>query len=102
VRTDGKHAISLHPLQGSGHTEGLLVAYLQKEKILIEADAYNPAPQPNAPVVTPASPYTLNLVENLNRLKLEVERIIPIHYPADGRTVTKAELMRAVGRQSTN
>ncbi len=102
VLTDGNHVIELHHLQGSGHNEGLLVAYLPKEKILIEADAYNPAPQPNAPVVTPASPYTLNLVENLNRLKLQVERIIPIHYPADGRTVTKADLMRAVGRQSTN
>ena len=29
----------------------------------MEADAYNPPAQPNAPVVTPVSPYTANLVE---------------------------------------
>jgi hypothetical protein len=37
-------------------------------------------------------------VTNLDRLKLDVETIIPIHYPADARKVTKAELMRAVGQ----
>jgi glyoxylase-like metal-dependent hydrolase (beta-lactamase superfamily II) len=100
VLTDGNHVIELHHLQGSGHNEGLIVAYLPKEKILVEADAYNPAAQPNAPIPSPVSPYTANLVANLDRLKLDVERIIPIHYPADGRKVSKAELMRTVGQGS--
>jgi glyoxylase-like metal-dependent hydrolase (beta-lactamase superfamily II) len=98
VLTDGNHVIELHHLQGSGHNEGLLVAYLPKEKILVEADAYNPPPQVDAPVAVPISPYTANLVTNLERLKLDVETIIPIHYAADGRKVTRAELMRAAGR----
>jgi hypothetical protein len=34
------------------------------------------------------------LVDNINRLKLDVETIIPVHYPADGRTVTMAELTK--------
>ena len=38
------------------------------------------------------------LVANLDRLKLDVETIIPIHYPADSRKVTIAELNRAVGK----
>ena len=100
ILTDGNRVIELHHLQGSGHNEGLIVAYLPKEKILVEADAYNPPAQANVPVPTPISPYTANLVTNLDRLKLDVETIIPIHYAADGRRVTKAELMRAVGQSN--
>jgi glyoxylase-like metal-dependent hydrolase (beta-lactamase superfamily II) len=98
VLTDGNRVIELHHVQGSGHNAGLIVAYLPKEKILVEADAYNPPAQANTPPPTPISPYTANLVENIDRLKLDVETIIPVHYAADGRKVTKAELMRAVGR----
>ena len=34
----------------------------------------------------------------IDRLKLDVQRIIPIHYPADNRNVGSAELMKMVGR----
>ena len=56
----------------------------------------------NAPVAQPPSPYTLNLTSNMQRLKLDVTRIIPIHYPADNRVVDIAELNRAVSTSSTN
>jgi hypothetical protein len=42
------------------------------------------------------SPYTASLAANLERLKLDVERIVPIHYPADNRKVLLAELKMAV------
>jgi glyoxylase-like metal-dependent hydrolase (beta-lactamase superfamily II) len=102
VMTDGNHVIELHHLRGNGHNEGLLVAYLPKEKILVEADAFNPPPQPNAPPPPSVSPYTANMVEAIDRLKLDVQRIIPIHYPADNRNVSIAELNRWVGRTSGN
>jgi len=98
VLTDGSQVIELHHLQGSGHNEGIIVAYLPKQKILVEADAFNPPAQANAPPVMPVSPYTANLIENINRLKLDFEQIVPIHLPADGRKVTRAELLRAVGQ----
>jgi glyoxylase-like metal-dependent hydrolase (beta-lactamase superfamily II) len=98
VMTDGNHVIELHRLVGSNHNYGLLAAYLPKEKILVEADAFNPPAQANAPPVTPASPNNINLAENIARLKLDVETIIPIHYPADGRKVTIADLNRALGK----
>jgi len=98
VLTDGNHVIELHRLQNSLHNDGLIVAYLPKEKILVEADAFNPPAQANAPA-TP-NPNNFNLVENLNRLKLDVETIIPVHYPADGRKVSIAELTRIVGRSN--
>ena len=96
VLTDGNHVVELHHLLGSDHNQGLIAAYLPKERILIEADAFNPPGDKNAPVAQPPSPFTTNLVANLTRLKLDVQRIIPIHYPADGRVVDIAELNRAV------
>jgi glyoxylase-like metal-dependent hydrolase (beta-lactamase superfamily II) len=98
VMTDGNHVIELHHMAGNGHNDGLILAYLPKQRLLVEADAYNPPAQPNAPVPMPVSPYTENLVTTIDRLKLDVETIVPIHLPADGRKVTRAELMRAVGR----
>jgi len=97
--TDGNHIIELHRLQGSNHNDGLIVAYLPKEKILVEADAFNPPAQANAPPPATPTANNTNLVENLDRLKLDVETIIPIHYPADSRKVTIAELNRAVGKK---
>jgi glyoxylase-like metal-dependent hydrolase (beta-lactamase superfamily II) len=98
VLTDGNHTIELYRLQGSNHDEALIVAYLPKEKILVEADAFNPPAQANAPAPTVINPNNTNLVANLDRLKLDVDTIIPIHYPPDGRKVTMAELMKAVGK----
>jgi glyoxylase-like metal-dependent hydrolase (beta-lactamase superfamily II) len=98
VITDGNHVIELHHLRGNGHNDGLIVAYLPKQKILVEADAYNPPASADAPVPLPISPYTSNLIETVDRLKLDVQRVIPIHLPADNRQITRAELMRAGGR----
>ena len=39
-----------------------------------------------------------SLLDNIQRLKLDVQRIVPVHYPADNRVVTMAELTRWVGR----
>jgi glyoxylase-like metal-dependent hydrolase (beta-lactamase superfamily II) len=99
VLTDGNHTIELHRLQGSNHNDGLIVAYLPKEKILVEADAFNPPAQANAPPPNPPTVNNTNLVDNIERLKLDVETIIPIHYPPDSRKVTIAELNRAVGKK---
>ncbi len=92
VLTDGTHVIELYHVPNP-HNEGMLIAYLPKEKILVEADLYTPG-APNAPTPNPVSPYTLSLVENLDRLKLDYEKILALH----GRMATKDELMKAVGK----
>ena len=102
VLTDGNHVLELYHMTGIGHHDGLIMAYLPKEKVLVEADAYNPPAQPNTPAPATPSPYTTALVANIERLKLQVDRIIPIHYPADNRAVMRAELMRMAGRASGN
>jgi glyoxylase-like metal-dependent hydrolase (beta-lactamase superfamily II) len=97
ILTDGNRVIELHRLQGSNHNDGLIVAYLPKEKILVEADAFNPPAQANAPP-NPVNANNINLKENLDRLKLDVETIIPIHYPADSRKVTMTEFLAVFGK----
>jgi hypothetical protein len=56
--------------------------YLPKIKTLLEADAYNPPAQASTPPPTPVSPYTANIVSAIDRLKLDVQTIIPVHYAA--------------------
>ncbi|MEO8099322.1 MAG: MBL fold metallo-hydrolase [Acidobacteriota bacterium] len=96
--TDGNHVVELYHMADFGHHDGMLLVYLPKEKALIEADGFNPP----ATVLTQApaviSPYTQSLVAHIERLKLNVERIIPIHLPADNRKVGMAELMKAIGK----
>jgi glyoxylase-like metal-dependent hydrolase (beta-lactamase superfamily II) len=100
VLTDGTHVVELYHMQGFGHHDGMLLVYLPKEKVLLEADGYNPQPA-NATPPSPPSPYTVSLLDNIQRLKLDVQRIVPVHYPADNRVVTMAELTKWVGRPST-
>src|SRR6266550_5594958 len=99
VLTDGVHTIEIHKTQGSLHNEGLLFAYLPKEKVLLEADSFNPPATADA--AAPPNPANALLVDNINRLKLDVETLVPVHYPADGRKVSIEELKRAVGQRAT-
>jgi glyoxylase-like metal-dependent hydrolase (beta-lactamase superfamily II) len=102
VLTDGNHVVELHHMQNFGHHDGMLMAYLPKEKMLFEADAWNPAPTATAAPPSPPSPFTTSLVDNMQRLKLDVVRIVPVHYPADNRVVTPADLMKWVGRPTSS
>ena len=64
----------------------------------MEADAFNPPPQPPM-AAPPSSARTPRILpRHIDRLKLDVQRIIPIHYPADNRNVGPGELMKMVGR----
>ena len=77
VLSDGVRQIQLTYVQPLGHAEGMLMAYLPKEKIVIEADLYDTFPAPTKP--TPAN---LTLHRHIQRLGLEVTQIVPIHGPA--------------------
>jgi len=101
VLTDGTHTVELYHMQAFGHHDGMLLAYFPKEKVLLEADGYNPQAA-NATPPNPPSPFTTSLVDNIRRLKLDVQRIVPVHYPADNRVVTLAELEKWVGRTPTH
>jgi hypothetical protein len=100
VLTDGTHVVELYHLQTFLHHDGTLVAYFPQEKVLFEADGYNPQPVGAVPP-NPASPTNLSLLDNIQRLHLDVQRVIPVHYPADNRVVTLAELKRWAGRSGS-
>ena len=93
VLTDGTRVVEVHRIQGGPHSEPFIMAYLPAEKLLIEADAYTPL-APNASPPSPPNPNDLNLIENIERLKLAVERILPLH----GRVVPLADLYTAAGK----
>jgi glyoxylase-like metal-dependent hydrolase (beta-lactamase superfamily II) len=92
VLTDGTRSLELYHVADSHHSDAFLIGYLPKEKLLIEADSFTPGP-PNTPPPTQMNPNNTNLVDNLARLKLPVDRILPLH----GRVVPAAELYAAVG-----
>ncbi len=102
VLTDGNHVIELHHQQGVGHHPGLIFAYLPKQKILFAGDGYNANVPANSPTPNPVGPYAVNLLENIRRLNLDIQRIISIHMPPDDRVVTLQELLRAVGQPAAS
>jgi len=91
--TDGARTLELYHLQGSNHADTMLIGYLPKEKVLIEADVFNP-PAANAPPGAVVRE-TVNLSDNLKRLKLDVQQITPLH----GRLVGIEDLRRAIGEK---
>jgi glyoxylase-like metal-dependent hydrolase (beta-lactamase superfamily II) len=119
VLTDGVRTIELHRIANSPHHDGFAMVYLPAEKILIEGDAYTPgaasppsgpapsagaqpvvaaAPPPMGPPPPPPSPTTINLYENIRRLKLDVATIAALHGP---RLATMDDLTRAAGKVSS-
>ena len=99
ILTDGDHVIELDRVMNSTHNAFMLMAYLPKQKVLIEADEFNVLnPIPTAPVANP-NQYQVNLLANIERLHLDVDRIIPIHLPNPAtRKVPLAELKFAAGK----
>ena len=92
VLTDGTHTIELYHVPNN-HNEGMLIAYLPKDKIVVEADLYTPGAV-GAPTPNPVNPYTVALLDNLEKLKLDYEKVVGLH----GRMATKDELLKAAGR----
>ncbi|HEX2541346.1 MAG TPA: MBL fold metallo-hydrolase [Caldimonas sp.] len=90
---DATQPIQVHRIAGGPHAEAFVMVYLPKDKLLIEADAYTPGP-PNAPPPPVPNANNVNLVANIERLNLAVDRILPLH----GRVVPLAELYTAVGK----
>jgi glyoxylase-like metal-dependent hydrolase (beta-lactamase superfamily II) len=92
VLSDGTRSVEIRQIAGIQHADDMLMVYLPKEKLLIEADAYTP-PAPNTAPMSPPSPFTVSLTENVKNQGLAVDQILPLH----GRMVPVAELYKAAG-----
>jgi glyoxylase-like metal-dependent hydrolase (beta-lactamase superfamily II) len=91
--SDGARVLELYRIGDSVHTDTFLMVYMPKERLLIQADAFTPL-APNAkPPATPNA-NNVNLIDNVERLKLSVDRILPLH----GRVVPLADLYTTASR----
>jgi glyoxylase-like metal-dependent hydrolase (beta-lactamase superfamily II) len=94
VLTDGTRSVELYQIIRDPHHDGIIMAYLRKEKLLIQADAFSPRALGAEPPKVP-NPRSVNLEANVRRLNLDVDRILPIH----GIVVPYSELIAAVGKK---
>jgi len=79
---DNTMTVNLYHIAGSPHADTLLMAYFPKQKLLVEADVFSPA--------SAVQPYAANLIENVKKRNLQVDKILPIH----GTIVPYAELLK--------
>ena len=83
---------AIRPYNQGNHSADMLMAYLPKEKILINADLYSP-PQPGSQPTAP-TPAMRTLYQNMSKLKLDVAQHVPIH----GRVGTNDEFLKIVAQ----
>jgi glyoxylase-like metal-dependent hydrolase (beta-lactamase superfamily II) len=92
VLDDAVNSIELHRIEGSGHNDAFIMAWLPAARMLVEADAWTPAAAGAAPPAA-VNPLWLNLYRNVERLGLDVDRVAPLH----GTVREFAELRAALG-----
>ncbi len=90
VFTDGTMTVNVYHIIGSPHADTLLMAYFPRERLLVEADVFNPGAAVNQ--------FAANLLENIKKRKLRVDRILPLH----GKIAPYGDLVKAVQVTSTN
>jgi glyoxylase-like metal-dependent hydrolase (beta-lactamase superfamily II) len=89
VLTDGSRIMNIYYVQPLRHVEGMAMAYLPAEKMLIEADLFD-THEPPPPAPTPAM---TTLYRTMRMLNLDVATIVPVH----GRPVPLATFIGAMG-----
>jgi glyoxylase-like metal-dependent hydrolase (beta-lactamase superfamily II) len=91
VYSDGTRTVEMYHIYPAPHSNGLLVAYIPKEKVLFQGDFSLPAPG------QPANDHVKALVPALEKLNVvDFERYINVH--ASAAPQTKADLWKAVGK----
>ena len=89
VYSDGTRVVEMYHIYPAPHSNGLLVAYIPKEKILFQGD-FSVTPG------QPANDHVKALVPVLEKLNLDFDRYINVHAPATPQT--KADVWKAVGK----
>lgn len=90
VYSDGTESVELYHVAPVPHSNGLMIAYLPKEKILFQGDFTVTPGQPANDHVKALAPIVLD------KLKLDFDRYIPVHAAAAPQT--KADFLKALGR----
>jgi len=89
VYSDGTRVVEMYHVAPVPHSNGLMIAYIPKEKILFQGD-FSVIPG------QPANDHVKALVPILEKLNLDFDRYINVHASADPQT--KADVWKAVGK----
>jgi glyoxylase-like metal-dependent hydrolase (beta-lactamase superfamily II) len=89
VYSDGTRTVEMYHVSPVPHSNGLMIAYIPKEKVLFQGDfSVNPG--------QPANDHVKALVPILEKLNLDFNRYINVH--ASAAPQTKADVWKAVGK----
>ena len=87
VYSDGTRTVEMYHIYPAPHSNGLIIAYIPKEKVIFQGDfSVNPG--------EPANDHVKALVPVLERLNLDFDRYINVH--ASAAPQTKADVMKAM------
>jgi glyoxylase-like metal-dependent hydrolase (beta-lactamase superfamily II) len=92
---DDTRIIELHHVKNLEHSDGMLIAFLPKEKILFTGDFNVPA------AGQPVSPAIPTLVQNIERLQLDFDTHVLVHPPNPDKPQTRADLL-ALAKRAAN
>jgi glyoxylase-like metal-dependent hydrolase (beta-lactamase superfamily II) len=96
VFQDATRTVEIHVIKGLPHADGLVIAWLPKEKILSYADMFN-FPPANDPVPNPQVIGTRVFYENMVRLGLDPVGILSIHTMNPDRLATLQDIKSSLG-----
>jgi len=89
VYSDGTRTVEMYHTFPVPHSNGLMIAYIPKEKVLFQGDfSVNPG--------QPANDHVKALVPILEKLNLDFDRYINVHVSAAPQT--KADVWKSVGK----
>jgi glyoxylase-like metal-dependent hydrolase (beta-lactamase superfamily II) len=71
VIKDAAMEMALYHVAGNPHSDTMLMAYFPRARVIVEVDAFSPA--------SSVHPYAANLLQNITKRKLGVERLVPLH-----------------------
>ncbi len=92
ILSDGERNMNIYYVHPLGHADGMLMAYLPDEQIVIEADLFDT----HLPPPAAATDANRSLYNQVQRLNLDVTTIVPIH----GRPVPWADFLAVIGDTS--
>ena len=90
VYSDGTRTVEFYHVFPAPHSNGLLIAYIPKEKILFQGDFSLPA------AGQPANDHVKALALVLDKLNLDYDRYINVH--ASATPQSRADLLKSVGK----
>ena len=90
VYSDGTRTVEMYHVSPVPHSNGLMIAYIPKERVLFQGDFSLPAEG------QPANDHVKALVPILEKLNLNFDRYINVHTSATPQS--KADLFKAVGK----